>query len=281
MNIKFLWCWCIFSLLSITSAFSTSQESEILFIDGVKWDMLAQPIDIDSIHNTKFREFLPKERHWTTANWDGYTGAWEIKNNQLYLQKVIIEISENHSTEKREVKGIDSFFSEYKTDDGIFASWFSGKVRLGRGDIIRFGAGGFDRNYMEECVLTIKDGVVTDKVFYHNSRKEGIKLLQIRDSLQAHFPWEKFPEISGKRHIIFLSDFDLSADGHYIDSNVKIRLDKVMTEDQSHPIITAIKKKLKEIYPWEVLYINGKYRPEYQHFTFPIIIKSSNDETPD
>ena len=60
MNIKFLWCWCIFSLLSITSAFSTSQESEILFIDGVKWDMLAQPIDIDSIHNTKFREFLPK-----------------------------------------------------------------------------------------------------------------------------------------------------------------------------------------------------------------------------
>jgi len=54
-----------------------------------------------------------------------------------------------------------------------------------------------------------------------------------------------------------------------------------MTEDQSHPIITAIKKKLKEIYPWEVLYINGKYRPEYQHFTFPIIIKSSNDETPD
>ena len=112
MNIKFLWCWCIFSLLSITSAFSTSQESEILFIDGVKWDMLAQPIDIDSIHNTKFREFLPKERHWTTANWDGYTGVWEIKNNQLYLQKVIIEISENHSTEKREVKGIDSFFSE-------------------------------------------------------------------------------------------------------------------------------------------------------------------------
>ena len=55
MNIKFLWCWCIFSLLSITSAFSTSQESEILFIDGVKWDMLAQPIDIDSIHKTKFR----------------------------------------------------------------------------------------------------------------------------------------------------------------------------------------------------------------------------------
>ena len=47
-----------------------------------------------------------------------------------------------------------------------------------------------------------------------------------------------------------------------------------MTEDQSHPIITAIKKKLKEIYPWEVLYINGKYRPEYQHFTFPIIIKT-------
>lgn len=57
---------------------------------------------------------MPKERHWTTANWDGYTGVWEIKNNQLYLQKVIIEISENHSTEKREVKGIDSFLVNIK-----------------------------------------------------------------------------------------------------------------------------------------------------------------------
>lgn len=276
MNIKFLLLWISFSLLSITSAFSTSQDSEILFMDGVEWDLLAKPIDIDSIHYVRFRDFLPKERNWTTANWDGYTGIWEIKNNQLYLQKVIIEITENQNNEKKEVQGLASFFSDFTTEDGIFASWFSGKVRLGRGDVIRFGNGGFDRNYKEECILTIKDGAIIDKVFYHNNRKEGIKQIQIRDTIMTRLPCEKFPEIRGKRLIIFLSDFNLTADGHYIDSNVKIRLDKVLIENKNHPIIIAIRKLLKEIYPWEVLYINGKYRPEYPYFTFPVTIKGEH-----
>lgn len=278
MNIRFLLLWFSFSLLGITSAFSTPQDSEILFMDGEEWDMLAKPIDIDSIHYYRFRNFLPEERNWNTANWNGYMGVWEIKNHQLYLQKVIIEMSENQKTEKKEVQGLESFFSDFKTDNGIFASWFSGKIRIGRGDVIRMGTGGFDRNYMEESILTIKDGVIIDRVSYHNSRKEGAGLTQIRDTLLAYFPWQKFPEIIEKRLIIFLSDFDLTADGRYVDSNVKIRLDKVMTEDQNHPIITTVKKQLREIYPWEVLYINGKYRPEYQRFTFPITIKRSSSQ---
>lgn len=43
-----------------------------------------------------------------------------------------------------------------------------------------------------------------------------------------------------------------------------------MINDGNHPLALAFKETLKSIYPWEVLFINGKYTGEYRNFTMPL-----------
>lgn len=43
-----------------------------------------------------------------------------------------------------------------------------------------------------------------------------------------------------------------------------------MINDGNHPLALALKETLKSIYPWEVLFINGKYTMEYRCFTMPL-----------
>lgn len=43
-----------------------------------------------------------------------------------------------------------------------------------------------------------------------------------------------------------------------------------MINDGNHPLALALKETLKSIYPWEVLFINGKYTMEYRNFTMTL-----------
>ena len=43
-----------------------------------------------------------------------------------------------------------------------------------------------------------------------------------------------------------------------------------MINDGNHPLALSLKETLKSIYPWEVLFINGKYTMEYRNFIMPL-----------
>lgn len=43
-----------------------------------------------------------------------------------------------------------------------------------------------------------------------------------------------------------------------------------MINDGNHPLALAFKETLKSIYPWEVLFINGKYTSEYRNLTITL-----------
>lgn len=73
-----------------------------------------------------------------------------------------------------------------------------------------------------------------------------------------------------------MRNFQLTADGHFVDCDVRfisLRPSREMIEDGNHPLVLALKKTLKSIYPWEVFFVNGKYRSEYQDFTMTLMIK--------
>lgn len=54
---------------------------------------------------------------------------------------------------------------------------------------------------------------------------------------------------------------------------------KEKIEEAGHPLIKAFKETLKSIYPWEVLYINGKYTVEHPYFMMAIQEKERANET--
>ena len=65
----------------------------------------------------------------------------------------------------------------------------------------------------------------------------------------------------------------MTEDGHFVDCNVRfifLRSSREKIDGRNHPLALALKETLKSIYPWEVLFINGKYTVEYRNFTMPL-----------
>ena len=91
---------------------------------------------------------IPENRHrcfglppLTTACWRGYVGTWEINNGLFYL----VAINE-----------------QFCLPDGepILADWFSGTLRIPKGDILQYVHMGFGSVYEQEEHVKIEKGVV-------------------------------------------------------------------------------------------------------------------------
>ena len=124
-----------------------------------------------------------------------------------------------------------------------------------------------------EQILTVRNGKMLETRTYHNYRRAGLNLTKANREIVRRFPWERFPEYREERIRFSLSDFQLTADGHFIDCDVRfiyLRTSREMINDGNHPLALALKETLKSIYPWEVLFINGKYTGEYRNFTMTL-----------
>lgn len=77
----------------------------------------------------------------TTACWRGYRGTWEIKDRRFYLIGLHGRIR---------IVG----------DEPIFADWFSGVIRIPRGEAILYVHMGFGTVYEKEIQVKIVEGIV-------------------------------------------------------------------------------------------------------------------------
>lgn len=117
----------------------TAQVHELLILDGTKTSMaFCPPLPKD---NPRLIE-LKGDQGLNTACWRGYQGSWEIKDGKLFLTGI---------------RG------KYQLSDGvpIFASWFTGTIRVPIGDILRYVHGGFATVYEQEMNIEIQNGFVT------------------------------------------------------------------------------------------------------------------------
>lgn len=268
-------------LLLPLSAKATAQAGDIIYINGEKWSLLGKPLNYDNELYTKLNEFLPRNRSWSTANWSGYTGCWEIVYGRLYLKKVVVYVyDELLKTEwdiTYDANDLKELFAPYYTAHGISAEWYSNKaVTVGRGDVIRYIHDAYDRNYAEELVMTFEKGELMKQEYWRNKKvTDGCSL---RDGAGKEviklFPYEQFPELETERVIVFFRDVTVSADGRFKDCDADLfwSKDKSMDKDPNHPIIAAFKETMRKVYPWETFYIHGRYTINYgnRQFTLPL-----------
>lgn len=252
-------------------------SGDVIYIDGESWELMEKPIDTDSTLYARLINFLPKNHCVTTANWEGYTAFWEIRNGYLYLQRMEVcvydKVSEKESTVVFHADTLKELFAPYYKQKKICARWFSGELRAGQGDLVRYMHIGFDRNMETEQVMTIKHGKVLKSNIYHNYKTSGWNLSKAQDEVTKRFPWEQFPEYQGQRLIFSISNFQITPDGRLSDFDVNVIYINPMNkeiEDRNHPLVKAFKETLKSIYPWEVLFINGKYTAEYERYVMQI-----------
>lgn len=200
---------------------ATGQSGDVIRLEGEEWVLMAKPIGYDSLLCMRMDDFLPENVSRSTGNYSGYTAFWEVRDGYLCLKRVEAdvydEVSKKEYTRMYEVKDLQPIFAAYCQAETIQARWFSGKLRAGKGDVVRYVHDGFDRNMETERVLTVRNGKVLETQTYHNYRRAGLNLMKAQGEIVRRFPWERFPEYQGERIIFSISDFQMTEDGHFVD----------------------------------------------------------------
>lgn len=271
--------------LVVLSVKATGQSGDFISLDGEEWVLMAKPIGYDSLLWVRMDEFLPDNVSQSTGNYSGYTAFWEIRDGYLCLTRietyVYDEVSKKKSKLEYGVKDLRQLFASYYHAGEIQARWFSGEIRAGKGDLVRYVHDGFERNMEMERVLTVINGKVQKTQTYHNYRRVGLNIMKSQDEIVSRFPWNQFPEYRGEQIVFGIGDFQLTSDGHFVDCDVRtiyLRSSGEEIKDANHPLAIALKKTLKSIYPWEVLFINGKYTSEYRNLAMPLKEKTPPDK---
>ncbi len=126
----------------------TAQFSERLIYQGKEIGMQTNPLS-DFLARPSER---PEFQEESTACWRRYVGKWEISLDRLYLLGI-----NAHWADGTKVK-LDHLFPGYP--DRVFAHWYTGTIRCGRGKLLKYVHMGYASKYEMDLFITVKNGVV-------------------------------------------------------------------------------------------------------------------------
>ena len=249
-------------LILAIAANATGQEGDIIYIDGICWELLAKPICIDSVLFHDLIAVLPPERSISTANWDGFTAYWSIKQNVLYLDSIRYEQYDSDTKVANRMPSATLFrvFKKYVTEDHIVGSWLTGDIRVAKGKVIYYQHMAFERNYEEEQIISIDKGIVIGKKVYHNYTIDGFSFEKVKGSkeLRRLFPIhiELYPELANAERIVFrIEKARVNDQGILEECEVK-----ALKPSDNQRLATEMEGLLKAYHPWKVSFINGEFR---------------------
>ena len=252
--------------------FATAQEGNIIYIDGERWDVLAEPIYADTALFHRMKAALPKDRSWSTANWNGYTSYWSIKQDCLFLDSIgmsfYIKDTNQYRSECLDENTMQRLFSGYTKREGILAAWYTNDLRIARGKCVRYVHSGYDSNFEYETFLSIDKGRLVSSKDYHNKVIDGLSFgergIQKQEDIKTkfHLHPEKYPELTGVKRILFsIKNASVDSLGNITDCTVTARIWHGEQSEYHQGIAEEMKQAIMAIHPWKVLFLYGEYVP--------------------
>ena len=154
----------IFVLLLFTSlftfGFATPQSGDLLIYKGDTlpvYPFILEDYRTNPEFEKTFNKVLENIKIRNTACWRGYRAILEVRNDSLFLQKIV---------------GVDhtemDIASLWGKEDNIFVNWYSGAITNPQNLVIQHyeGWGGF---YEYETDFVFKDGILIGVKEYHNT----------------------------------------------------------------------------------------------------------------
>lgn len=146
----------------------TAQVGDILIYKAANYWIQDFPLE-NLFEQIPFK--LPDER-LVSSCWRGYKATWMVNNNQLIL------IAANPINNDDQ-----TFFTEviFKGKDYRFADWFTGQIKISRGEELEpFYDGGYESLYEEDEFLIFKNGYLVESRVVDNRK---IDLTEYRKGL--------------------------------------------------------------------------------------------------
>ena len=244
---------------------ATGQSGEKIIIGRDTLWMLSCPLKADTTLSGKVRKRLDPEV-MCTALWRGYIGTWRLENETLYLE----EIKLFNGTRIN----LDGIFDAYRENGRITARWFSGELRVVRGEQVYYEHIGFARHYEYETIYTLRDGVVKKKRERHNTlRKSGnaesgytLNLLFNGKGMawegDSTLRVEIIPKPDGTTGQVKVTSNYSYLKSHYDTTKFSGNYRwKKRRYGKGHPYVREVKACLALMDDWKVLTLDGKIQP--------------------
>ena len=136
----------------------TAQVPEKLILDGKETSLMFCPplpkndARLVRLTRSEIEQSDPPPIIFSTACWRNYIATWEIKDDQFFL----VDITGSYRLESPEP---------------ILANWFSGVLRIPRGEILQYVHMGFGSVYEQELHIKIIKGQITTSRLINNQDK--------------------------------------------------------------------------------------------------------------
>ena len=149
----------------------TAQKDEVLIYKRQKVSMCAEAL----AQYLKSPDLDKKFSATSTACWRGYIGTWLIEMDLLYL----IDIDKTQDGHL----GVDFIFPGQKK---VFADWFTGRIRVPQGEMLRYVHAGYGSVYEKDLFLEFKNGILISESVVENQvgpegKRESVYLLYDED----------------------------------------------------------------------------------------------------
>jgi len=193
----------IILLLAFKISFSSPQIPDLLIIGNDTIRIYHLPLEIFLSENKdSFINYLRNNEKGffpSTSCWRGYQGIWLLEDNKLYLKDLDINwIEDEIST----TEVLEKTFKEKFINGKVLAEWFSSDIIIPKGKMLRWD-NFFKRTYLKEEIMTLKNGVLTNKKVVENyvDLPKGISRLENKIIVETIFneleklDWAKLSEI--------------------------------------------------------------------------------------
>lgn len=131
-----------------------AQLGDVIVVDGVEMDLYSNPLEEFWSKSKKKRPaFQPSE---TCRR--GYIAHWEIRDSQLYFTRIEGTVIKRGLFGKKQVPGTVKMIFSKADPAGVKAEWFSGKLRIPRGNMTQYEHSGYDSRFEREMIITVEKG---------------------------------------------------------------------------------------------------------------------------
>lgn len=140
----------------------TAQIHETLIYEGEETSMaFCPPLPegnprLKELTDEELEKSRPSPGILSTACWRQYVGTWEIRDGRLYLVKIEGRYALSRS-------------------EPLLADWFTGTLRIPRGEMLEYVHMGYGSVFEEELHLKIKHGIVVKTRVIDNRKKDHNK----------------------------------------------------------------------------------------------------------
>lgn len=152
----------IFNLFIGLSAFATAQFPDKIIYNGKEYKLHTNPMEE---YFQKYPEKRPKKASISTALWRGYVATFEVRNGQVYLKDIQIEVYDTTSLNYIWQSVLKDVFPEQKE---IKIDWLTGILVIPHGKMVNYVHMGYGSTYKKYILLEIDKGdLKKEKRFNH------------------------------------------------------------------------------------------------------------------